>query len=69
MFARIIKETLTQLALSNCTKQEGEEEGQVCGWVQHVFALKYTVLIKKRGGKICITHVYADLLLHLRWTC
>lgn len=50
MFARIIEETLTQLALSNCTKQEGEEEGQVCGRVQQVFALKCTVLIKKRGG-------------------
>lgn len=69
MFARIIKETLTQLALSNCTKQEGEEEGQVCGRVQHVFALKCTVLIKKGGGGgRYITHVYADLLLHLRWT-
>lgn len=43
-----IKETLTQLALSNYTKQEGEEEGQVCGWMQ--FALKCTVLIKKKGG-------------------
>lgn len=53
MFARMIKETLTQLALSNCTKREGEEAGQVCGWVQHVFALKCTVLIIiiiKKGG-------------------
>lgn len=49
MFARIIKETLTQLALSNCTKQEGEEEGV---WTRATcICTEMYCLIKKRGWR------------------